>query len=281
MSRLLRQLSLGLGVAGVVGGLTLGVIWLRTPPVAAAAAEAQPQGAIMVAAQPVAPGVLIREADIAWRPFVGGAPQGAYLKGSVTPSIVVGAAARRGFAKGEVIVASGLVRPDQRDFLSATLTPGERAVTIPVDAPQSASGLVLPGDRVDVILVQQVGEGDRRVAAETVIHNARVLAVGHTFTPDGKGASDPLNLTSPRRSPWKSACATPNACSSQPGSANSNWRCAASATWPIRRIPPRLSGPATCLARRGCVTLEVLPARPRGRPRRLRACRRGRLHPAW
>jgi pilus assembly protein CpaB len=53
-----------------------------------------------------------------------------------------------------------------------------------VDAPQSASGLVLPGDYVDVLLTQNFGDGvtvAQRSVGETVLHNVRVVAVDQSL----------------------------------------------------------------------------------------------------
>jgi pilus assembly protein CpaB len=183
VTELLRKLALGLGVIAIVAGLALGVAWLRAPS-SASAANAKPAAAkVLVATHDVAAGALLRDGDLAWRPLTGGPPPaGAILEGSTAKETLYGAAAPRGLRAGEVLLDASVVRPSQRNFLAATLTPGQRAVTISVDAPQSASGLISPGDRVDVILVQEIGEGERRLAAEAVLHNTRVLAVGRSFT---------------------------------------------------------------------------------------------------
>ena len=56
-----------------------------------------------------------------------------------------------------------------------------RAVTVGVDAVSGLSGLVWPGDRVDLILTQSQEGNDipasRRVSGETVLHDVRVLAI--------------------------------------------------------------------------------------------------------
>jgi pilus assembly protein CpaB len=184
MTSFWQRVLLALGVAGIVAGMALGVAWMRAPKAMAAETDRRQEANVLVAVRAIAPGTLLRESDLGWRPLTGARPAGAFTQASTSKVAVVGSAARRGFAAGEILVSDALVRPDQRDFLAATLAPGQRAVTIPVDAPQSASGLLLPGDRIDVILVQEVGEGDRRLAAETVLHNSRVLAVGANLNPN-------------------------------------------------------------------------------------------------
>src|SRR5258707_6922385 len=46
--------------------------------------------------------------------------------------------------------------PDQRASMSALLEDGKRAVTVRVDDVRGVAGFVLPGDRVDVLLIRQV-----------------------------------------------------------------------------------------------------------------------------
>ncbi len=68
--------------------------------------------------------------------------------------------------------------------MAAALKPGGRAVSIVVDASQSSSGLILPGDRIDVILIQSFGdtvEPSRREVAETVLVDVRVIAVDQSL----------------------------------------------------------------------------------------------------
>jgi pilus assembly protein CpaB len=80
------------------------------------------------------------------------------------------------------------------------LRPGNRAVSISVDATQSSSGLVLPGDRVDVILVQNLGEThgpSQKVVAETALRNIRIIAVDQSInahksaSPEGSLFAEP------------------------------------------------------------------------------------------
>ena len=77
--------------------------------------------------------------------------------------------------------------------------------------PQSASGLVLPGDRVDVILTQNLGDGTgdpkRETVGETVLRNLRVIAVGTSLGPRCRSATPEAaafipDAMCPRRSRW-------------------------------------------------------------------------------
>jgi pilus assembly protein CpaB len=66
--------------------------------------------------------------------------------------------------------------------LPVRLQPGMRAVSIPVDRVKGVSGMILPGDRVDVIAIPpaQAGNGPPPKAV-TIFRGIRVLAVGSTL----------------------------------------------------------------------------------------------------
>jgi pilus assembly protein CpaB len=81
---------------------------------------------------------------------------------------------REPLGAGEPITEPRLARPGDRGFLAAVLSPGLRAITIPINETNSIAGLLFPGDRVDLIVTHDVGS--RRVS-ETVMTNIRVLAV--------------------------------------------------------------------------------------------------------
>lgn len=78
-------------------------------------------------------------------------------------------------APHEPILAAKITGPGQRATLSAVLTPGMTAVTVRVSDVEGVAGFVLPGDRVDVMLVRN---GERGAASsDVVLQNVRVLAI--------------------------------------------------------------------------------------------------------
>lgn len=183
-----RNAMLVLGALLVFAGLGLSLIWMkRSAPVETAqgpqAQAPQPRpGAVLEAAHALPAGILLRADDLRWREMgAGEVPPGAILRKDASVAEFLGAITRKDFAGGEALRAADLLKPADRRFLSAVLSPGTRAVSIAVDAPQSSSGLVLPGDRVDVILIQNFGNagGDpaHKTVAETVLKNVRVIAV--------------------------------------------------------------------------------------------------------
>ena len=139
-------------------------------------------------------GTLLRPGDMAWDEVPAAAVVGAdIVRGSASETDFVGAATRRAFAAREPLTAAELAKPGDREFLIAALGPGYRAVSINVDAVQSTSGLVLPGDRVDVILTQtfarKTSDPAHRTVGETVLRDLRVIAVDQTLSPASKPAT--------------------------------------------------------------------------------------------
>jgi pilus assembly protein CpaB len=65
--------------------------------------------------------------------------------------------------------------------LPVRLQPGMRAVSIPVDRVKGVSGMILPGDRVDVIAIPPGQTGAPPPKAVTIFRGIRVLAVGTTL----------------------------------------------------------------------------------------------------
>ena len=89
---------------------------------------------------------------------------------------------------GQPLTRGAVVGPQDRGFLAAALGPGMRAITVPVNTSTSVSGFVFPGDRVDVMLTQEVaggGQGTPLKVTETIIRNVRVLATDQRV--DSKG----------------------------------------------------------------------------------------------
>lgn len=164
-----------------------------------------PAREILVAAEPLAAGTLLRTQDASWwapptdAPYLGEIPRPTAAKREAKPEIdeearseVRGAALRTDIVAGAPILRGNLVKPGNRDFLHVVLTSGSRAVSIPLAA---GGGLLSPGDRVDVILTQTFKNDApvaRRSVSETIADDLRVLVVD-----EGKvdNASAPRTVT--------------------------------------------------------------------------------------
>src|SRR5271156_6305447 len=171
------------------------IVILRAMPGQVDANATAPKEEVLVATVPLAAGTLLRAQDVRWQPVTRPVESGEIVRPSETARQIkprldeetraggYGAAARRARAAGggEPIRRGNIVRPGDRDFLQVVLTPGARAIAIPVATSGASTGLLFPGDRVDVILTQNFkGESaviTRRSVSETVVENLRVLAI--------------------------------------------------------------------------------------------------------
>jgi pilus assembly protein CpaB len=186
------------------------VVILRAIPSQVDANANAPKEEILVATVPLTAGTLLRAQDVRWQSVTRPAESGEILRPSEaarqikseldegTRAEVYGAAVRpaHNIAAGESIRRGNIVKPGERDFLQVVLTPGARAIAIPVATGGASTGLLFPGDRVDVILTQNFkGESTvitRRSVSETVVENLRVLAID---TPDAKAPSGSFGRT--------------------------------------------------------------------------------------
>ena len=149
----------------------------------AAAAQAVPTGPeILVATRALPVGTIIEPDSFRYAPWPKDLIEKAYyLKGQADfdPAKLTGTVVRYPITAGQPITQGALVKPGDRGFLAAALGPGMRAVTVPVSTQSGVAGFVFPGDRVDLVLTQDVpggGDGPPLKASETIIRNVRVLA---------------------------------------------------------------------------------------------------------
>jgi pilus assembly protein CpaB len=137
---------------------------------------------VLVADANLPAGTFVKPQHLRWQRWpTDDVPETYVLKGSRTEDAMVGAVVRRSIAEGAPITDGSVVKPGESGFLAAVLAPGMRAVSLPINAESSNSGLIFPGDRVDLILTQALeaadGASSRRVS-ETVLRDIRIIAMG-------------------------------------------------------------------------------------------------------
>lgn len=153
----------------------------------ATAQEAQVTGPmVLVATRALPVGTIIDADSFRFQPWPEELIEGSYfIRGEADIDSLVGTVVRSEITAGQPVTHGSLVRPGDRGFLAAALGPGMRAVTVPVSAQSGVGGFVFPGDRVDLVLTQEVaggGDGEPLRASETIIRNLRVLATDQRTT---------------------------------------------------------------------------------------------------
>lgn len=106
-----------------------------------------------------------------------------------------GSVVRSAIGDGEPITLSRIIRPLDGGFLAAVLKPGYRAVTVALSPTSGVSGLIFPGDHVDLIatMTLQDPEGKDKTdhhASETVLPNLKVLALDQRLDPQGTSSKE-------------------------------------------------------------------------------------------
>jgi pilus assembly protein CpaB len=117
--------------------------------------------------------------------------------------VVIGAVARRQILAGEPIGLEAILQPGDHSIVSAMIAKGMRAYSIPIQAESASAGFVNPGDRVDVLLAENlrtaIGDQNKQQeglskkndiivnwATETVLYNVKVLAIDQQLSHDPK-----------------------------------------------------------------------------------------------
>ena len=171
-----------LGTLLLLGGGFLAWLSFKDDPVKVSVAAPAPMTRILISAEPIQAGTLLKDADLKEREVAAGDVTAADLVADDNNRAEVrGAMLRHYLDAGQPIRRADILRPRDRGFLATVLAPGTRAISIGVDATTGASGLISPGDLVDIILTQEFARGEttagRRVVAETVLSRVRVIAV--------------------------------------------------------------------------------------------------------
>ena len=169
-------------IAGVTAFAAKNMFSGASAPVAVAAVQPQTGPEVLVATRSLPVGTIIDAEALRYQVWPAGLVQPAYyIRGSegADPADLIGTVVRSEVTAGQPVTQGALVRPGERGFLAAALGPGMRAITVGVSATSGVAGFVFPGDRVDIVLTQEVageGEGGSLRVSETIIRNIRVLA---------------------------------------------------------------------------------------------------------
>lgn len=193
-----RQLViLGVALLAAVGALIFvqGVARSRPAPPPETASSAN-DNKVLVAARDLQPGAKLVAGDLEWRAWAREAMSTHFLPqtthaDAATRFVEEGRIVRQAIVAGEPIIEARLVKPGDQSFMAAMVSPGFRAVAVPITQETGAAGFILPDDRVDVmvtrkVMVMEVGgaTGNEVTRSGIVLQNVRVLAIDQTYKID-------------------------------------------------------------------------------------------------
>jgi pilus assembly protein CpaB len=177
------------------------VAWVTLHPAAPPVAQVA-KVTVLAAQQTLRAGTLLKPEDIEAREMPETeVPAGARRDTPQARSELYGAMVRQTLLQHQVVLPADVMRPGDHGFLAAVLTPGRRATSVGVDAVSGTAGLIWPGDHVDLILTQEVADPNtprgRRIAAETVLKDVRVIAIDQILIQGGNptGGAEPTSRT--------------------------------------------------------------------------------------
>ena len=199
------SIALGAGLLAILGMRSI----MRTPARSVIQAERIDATQVLVARADIGLGQVAGDGSFRWQDWPKEALNQSFVTASDRPSAMqefTGAIARVPLLAGEPITASKLIKPGAGGVLAAILPAGMRAVSTKITEQSAVAKLVLPNDRVDIILVQRrrSESGTETIVGETILRDVRVLAIGQQIeTKEGRknaeGNVATLELT-PRQS---------------------------------------------------------------------------------
>ncbi len=138
---------------------------------------------ILVAKTDMVPGSFVLKEKLVWQEWPEDAIGERMLKkGDVDMDDFIGSVIRSRIPAGQPILPSAMVKSGEQGFMAAVLTPGMRAVTVPLSATSGVGGFVFPGDKVDLLLsIALKPEGEDSILkrklffTETLLKNVRVI----------------------------------------------------------------------------------------------------------
>jgi len=193
-----RAQLIGLSIAGIAGvaafALMKGIV---NQPTTAKTVEVQVNATeVLVARTDIGLGQLANESQFRWQTWPAEAVSPSFItkaQGIGKMRDFSGAIARAPILAGEPITTNKLIKAGQGGVLAAILPAGMRAVSTKIKEETAAGRLILPNDRVDVILIRRLRgrSGNEEYVSDTLFRNVRVLALGQQIeSKEGKKSAD-------------------------------------------------------------------------------------------
>ncbi len=156
-----------LALSGAVGfcSIVVAALWLRSH-------NASELVQVVVAAREIEAGVSLQKEYLRLTDW----PKGSLPHGVAhSEEALVGRVTRTAIAPNELVLEKSLMHKGSAGSLAAVITPGMRAITIPVNEVAGVAGFALPGNYVDVMLSTKDDTG--QPISKIVLERVLVLAV--------------------------------------------------------------------------------------------------------
>lgn len=204
--RLRDIIGLGIALILAVGVALLTRVFLTKveQPKAVAVPQPIPVIKVLVAGRNLLEGDKVRKSDLIWQEWPQSSLNPVYItEGTVRPESLVGGVIRFHVSRGEPVTLPDIIRPGERGVLAAVLDPGKRAVSIDVTPATASSGLVIPGDIVDVILSNAVSAESNATKgkSETILTGVKVVAMDTELATLGDKTKNPPHVVTLEVSP--------------------------------------------------------------------------------
>ncbi|MBN8912519.1 MAG: Flp pilus assembly protein CpaB [Rhizobiales bacterium] len=193
-----RPQLIGLAIAATAGILAFVMVrgMVNKPPVEKTVEIKVKSSDVLVARTDIGLGQITNDSLFRWQSWPTETVTPGFITRADQPDAMTqlaGSIARAPIMAGEPITQVKLVRAGQGGVLAAILPAGMRAIATRIKAETAVANLILPNDRVDVILIRRVRgrNGQDEYASDILFGNVRVLAIGQQIeTKEGKKSAD-------------------------------------------------------------------------------------------
>ena len=193
-----RPQLIGLAIAATAGMLAFVMVrgMVNKPPVEKTVEIKVKSSDVLVARTDIGLGQVTNDSLFRWQSWPEETVTPGFITREAEPNAMTqlaGSIARAPIMAGEPITQTKLVKAGQGGVLAAILPAGMRAISTRIKEETAVGNLILPNDRVDVILIRRMRgrSGSEDFVSDLLFGNVRVLAIGQQIeSKEGKKTAD-------------------------------------------------------------------------------------------
>jgi pilus assembly protein CpaB len=194
-----RPQLIGLAIAATAGLMAFVMVrgMVSKPPIEKTVEIKVKQSDVLVARTDIGLGQITNDSLFRWQSWPEETVSAGFITRTDKPDAMTqlsGSIARAPIMAGEPITHTKLVKAGQGGVLAAILPAGMRAISTKIKEETAVGNLILPNDRVDVILIRRMKtnrSNQEDYVSDLLFGNVRVLAIGQQIeTKEGKKTAD-------------------------------------------------------------------------------------------